>query len=127
MPGVGRRRFVLDNDVPISVRRLLVSAGHDCWTAADAGLAGKDSALDDDISVYAQGKGACVVTHDREFTSRRKKNTFGQHIRLKCEQPDAAEILEEWLPEILPFLEGREDIVLEVSRDAGVKAFGSWE
>jgi hypothetical protein len=37
-------RFVLDNDVAVTVRRVLLDAGHECWTAAEANL---DEAPDD--------------------------------------------------------------------------------
>jgi hypothetical protein len=32
-------RFFLDHDVPASVGKMLRGEGHDCWTAAQAGLA----------------------------------------------------------------------------------------
>jgi len=32
-------RFCLDHNVPVSVRRILLEQGHDCWTASEAGLA----------------------------------------------------------------------------------------
>jgi len=35
-------RFFLDNDVPVSLGQMLRKFGHDCWTAADAGLADEE-------------------------------------------------------------------------------------
>jgi hypothetical protein len=43
-------RFLLDNDVAVTVRGLLVRAGHECWTAAEANL---HDASDDVLAVYA--------------------------------------------------------------------------
>lgn len=74
-------RFFLDNDVPVSVSGALRRHGHVCWTAADAGLA--DESQDDDLSVYAEGREAVLITLDREFTLRRRRNPIGRHIDRK--------------------------------------------
>ena len=58
-------------------------------------------AEDDDVSVYADDKGAVLITHDAELTERRKVNTFGKHVRLKGQQPDAREVLEAHLDELV--------------------------
>ncbi|MGH8906915.1 MAG: DUF5615 family PIN-like protein [Egibacteraceae bacterium] len=73
-------RFLLDNDVDAVVGRVLRSAGHQCWSVFEAGLAGVAAADDDDLSVYADERGAVVVTHDREFSPQRMANTFGRHL-----------------------------------------------
>jgi len=110
---------VLDNDVDARVVGILVKAHHDCWRAADAGHA---STLDDEVSVYAHNQGAVLITHDREFTERRKRNTFGKHVRLTCPQPDACEVLRVHLDELVRVLGEHNDIVVEVS-SAQVKRF----
>lgn len=116
-------RFVLDNDVDVGVRRVLTRAGHECWTVAEVGLAGQVAAVDDEVSVYAEDKGAVLITHDREFTQRRRRQTHGAHIRLACEQPDGPEILRDQLPTILKALEQfGGPCVLVVSREQ-VKAY----
>jgi len=56
-------RFFLDNDVLVSVGRMLRRHGHVCWTAADAGLAAEGQ--DDNLSVYADDRQVVVVTLDR--------------------------------------------------------------
>lgn len=113
-------RFVLDNDTDAALVGLLVREGHDAWTAAAAGLAGVDAAADDEVSVYADERDAIVITHDREFTARRRRNTFGRHVFLRCEQPDAYEIVDAYLDELIEQL-GRRDVgVVTVSRE-GVK------
>lgn len=64
-------RFFLDNDVPVSVGKMLAAHGHRWWTAAEAGMA--DESQDDNLSVYSASKGAVLVTLDREFMRRRRK------------------------------------------------------
>lgn len=81
-------RFVLDRDVDIRVRRVLTARSHEAWQAPP------HLERDDDISAYADDKNAAVITHDVEFTYRRRRHTFGQHIRLMCEQTDAVKVME---------------------------------
>lgn len=82
-------RFVLDNNVDVRVCRALAKlGGHDCWPAP------QQLEQDDDVSIYADDKGAAVVTHDVEFTYRRQRRTFGQHVRLMCTEPEAVKVVE---------------------------------
>ncbi len=104
-------RFYLDNDVDARCRRTIEAAGHECWTAAQAGRA---DAPDDDQTIYANEHDAVLVTHDREFTDRRKRNTIGRHIRLCCEQPDGPGVLATWLDDVSPVLERRTHVVIEL-------------
>lgn len=115
-------RFVLDNDVDAAVVGVITSAGHQAWTAASAGLAGSDSANDDEVSVYAAEHGAAVMTHDVEFTRRRRRNTFGHHVHLRCENPDAVELVQLHLDEVVEHLASTETLVVKVSR-AGVERY----
>ena len=115
-------RFYLDNDVDARCRRKLEAAGHDCWTAAEAGRA---DAPDDDQTVYAHQHGAVLITHDREFTERRKRNTIGRHVRLCCEQPDGPNLLAMWLDDVIPVLEHRSHVVVELHPN-GFSAHTAW-
>lgn len=115
-------RFFLDNDVPVSVGQMLRKFGHDCWTAADAGLA--DEGSDDNLSVYATEHRAALVTLDREFTMRRRRNPIGRHIRLRCTEPEAAVVLAGRLVEVLGYLE-RDHVTVVVSK-LEVKADSIW-
>lgn len=110
-------RFLLDNDVDYGVAVVLRSHGHDVVTAYEVGLAGLDSAVDDELTVYATDRGRVVVTHDREFTARRKRNTIGLHVRIRVEQPDAPEVLEERLDELIDALGWTDSAVVEVFRN----------
>jgi predicted nuclease of predicted toxin-antitoxin system len=105
-------RFFLDNNVDAAVATVLFRAGHIPWTAASAGLA---AANDDSIAVYADEKDAVLVSHDKAFAQRHKRNTTGKHVWLRCEPPDAAEIVGRHLPEILQQLESMPHVVVEVS------------
>lgn len=104
-------RFYLDNDVDARCRRTIEAAGHESWTAAQAGRA---DTPDDDQTIYANEHDAVLLTHDREFTERRKRNTIGRHVRLCCEQPDGPELLATWLDEVSPVLERRPHVVIEL-------------
>jgi predicted nuclease of predicted toxin-antitoxin system len=111
-------RFFLDHNVPVSVRRMLVAEGHDCWTASEAGLATEGQ--DDNLSVYADSRRAALVTFDQEFSRRRRKNPIGRHVWLRCPEPRAAAVLRAHLPEVVDLLH-REHVTIEVS-GKGVRA-----
>lgn len=115
-------RFFLDNDVDAAVGGVLRAMDHDCWTAADAGLS---AAEDDEITVYAIDHDATVVSHDREFAERRRHNTIGRHLQLRCPQWEAAEVLKRSLSLMLPALEAREHVLVSVSSD-GFRVFTDW-
>ena len=82
--------FYLDNDVDVSCAAVFHDAGHQCWTASQAATQTDD---DDEQTVYATDRGAVLVTHDAEFTTRRKKLPIGRHVRLACHQLDTPELL----------------------------------
>jgi predicted nuclease of predicted toxin-antitoxin system len=115
-------RFFLDNDVPVSVGRMLRRHGHACWTAAEAGLA--DEGQDDNLSVYADVRDAVLITLDREFTLRRRHNPIGRHVRLRCPEPEAAPVLSAKLDEVLAYLQ-REHVTVSVSKHE-VRADSAW-
>lgn len=115
-------RFFLDNDVPVSVATVLRRDGHLCWTANDAGLA--DEGEDDNLTVYAVKHQAVLVSLDAQFMQRRRVNAIGRHVRLRCPEPEAADILTGHLKELLEYLE-RDHVTVTVSRN-GVKADSDW-
>jgi hypothetical protein len=116
-------RFVLDHNVDAACRGVVMAAGHDCWTVGDAGRA---LAGDDDQTVYATRMSAVLVTHDREFTTRRKRHAIGWHVRLMGEEPDGPELLEQHLAEIVSVCEHNENVTVEV-RPEGITTFHEWE
>jgi predicted nuclease of predicted toxin-antitoxin system len=107
-------RFVLDNDVDAGVQRVFRKAGHECWRGADGGHSETD---DDELAVYANDRGAVLVTHDREFTERRKRNTIAQHVRLTCQQPDACDVVRTHMDELITVLQQHQEVVVEVSSE----------
>ena len=117
-------RFVLDHDVDVRVGAVLRQAGHECWPST-AGLAA--AADDDTVAVYADDRQAVLVTHDREFTRRRMKNTIGRHVRLDCEQPDAIGVIGTHLEELVAALEREHDVVMVVSAAGVTRHAGQWE
>lgn len=115
-------RFVLDHDVDARVLKVLRAAGHQSWTAADAGLY---VAGDDEITVYAQSKGATVLSHDREFSARRRRNPIGRHVQLGCREPDALVVIPPILKRLVENIEPFDDVFAYVSK-AGISLHRRW-
>jgi predicted nuclease of predicted toxin-antitoxin system len=114
-------RFVLDNDVPVSVRAMLLHEGHEAWSAHEAGLA---EAEDDDLTIYAARRRSVLVSLDAQFMQRRRANAIGRHVRLRCLEPEAAGVLRGHLKKVLEYLE-RDHVTVTVSRDK-VTADSDW-
>jgi predicted nuclease of predicted toxin-antitoxin system len=115
-------RFYLDHNVDARCRKVLIDLGHDAWTTDEAR---REDASDEDQTTYAVQKGAVLVTHDSEFTQRRKSRPLGQHLRLKCHEFDAPELLRARLVECLPLLERHADITIELGHDRLYPWFGT--
>jgi predicted nuclease of predicted toxin-antitoxin system len=117
-------RFLLDNDVAVTVRRVLLAAGHECWTAAEANLY---DAPDDALAVYAADRSAALISHDTEFARRRRRNTIGQHIWLRCSEPQAPTVLAQHLAEVADILGRMPDVVIEVRPDSFIVSPPRWD
>ena len=115
-------RFVLDHDIDVACRTWLNQNGHTAWTVGEAGRA---TAEDQDQSIYAQEKGAVLITHDRGFSQEKRRNAHGKHIMLKCPEPDAADVLARHLPHVLGHLR-REHVTVVMSRDV-FSVYSNWE
>lgn len=113
-----------DHDLDAAVPSILRKLGHEAWTVANAGLS---DAADDDLTIYAQERQAALITHDSEFSERRRRNVVGQHIYLKCKEWDAAEVLADNLDEILAVLTRRPDVWIRLSPEAEYKLSFKWE
>lgn len=103
---------------------MLRRLGHEAWTASRAGLS---EAADDELTVYAHQRNAALITHDSEFSERRRKAVIGQHIRLKCNEWDAADVLERNLEFVVPVLERVPDVWVRLSPDASPKLSYHWQ
>jgi predicted nuclease of predicted toxin-antitoxin system len=115
--------FCLDHDVPYSVARMLRSTRHEVITAGDAGL--RDAA-DDDITVWADNLQAVLITLDREFSRRRRRNTIGRHVWLRCAEPEASDLLRDHLDEVIKIVTYRRNVVVTVTR-SGVSQHSGWQ
>jgi hypothetical protein len=116
--------FVLDHDVAAGVGRALRKAGHRCVTAGGSGMA---LANDDAMSVFADNHRAVLLTHDREFSKRRRANTFGKHVLLDCREWDAAGLVCEYLDELVNLANSRDAICLKLSKDGVTPYPTRWE
>jgi predicted nuclease of predicted toxin-antitoxin system len=116
-------RFFCDHDVDAAVATRLRQLGHEAWTAAEAGL---NRVQDDDLTVYAHDKQAVLLTHDREFSRRRRRNVLGWHIQLRCDEWEAADLLEKHLEAILGMLSWGDDLFIAVSNQ-GIQTSRAWE
>jgi Domain of unknown function (DUF5615) len=112
-------RFYLDHNVDARCVQHLSQLGHEAWTTAQARRA---TATDDEQTVYANHERAVLVTHDREFTARRKALPYGWHVRLVVEEPDGPSLLIEYLDRLIPIIEHNENIAVEV-RPEGIRLF----
>jgi len=117
-------RFVCDHDVDARVAARLRKLGHDAWTAAQAGLS---RARDDELTVYADDQRAVLISHDSEFSQRRRRSVVGRHIFLQCNEWDAADVLERHLDFMLSVLDRHEDVYVRVSPDSQPKLSFLWE
>lgn len=75
--------------------------------------------------MYAHARDATLVTFDKEFSERRRKNTIGRHVWLRCPETGAAEILRSNLNQVLSHLQISNVIIIVSS--GGVQAESSWE
>jgi hypothetical protein len=91
-------------------------------TAAEAGL---HQAADDDITVWADDLQAVLITLDREFSRRRRQNTVGRHVWLRCSEPEASDLLLEHLDKVVAIVCHRADVVVTVSR-SGISQHSAW-
>lgn len=115
-------RFVLDQDVDANVVGVLVGHGHDAWTVAAAGI---PDAADDDISVYAAQKDAVVVTHDEEFSARRRRNPHGRHLQLGCNEWDACDLVHQNADALVDAMTPFADVFVYLSKD-GLSSHLKW-
>ncbi|MFZ5851975.1 MAG: DUF5615 family PIN-like protein [Actinomycetota bacterium] len=104
-------RFFLDNDVDAELALFLRKVGHAAFTASDVGI---PTAGDDVISVAADERNATLISHDMGFAMRRRDRTIGQHVWLRCTQPDAVQVMARHLDEIVRVLDRMADVVIEV-------------
>jgi predicted nuclease of predicted toxin-antitoxin system len=117
-------RFILDQDIDARVAATLRTQGHDAWAVGGAGLA---RATDDALTVYACKHGAVLVTHDIEFSTRRRKNVIGRHIFLRCNEWDAIIVIKQHLDTILPVLERNPDLWIKLSMGTEPEYSHDWK
>ncbi len=115
-------RFFLDQDVDVAVAGVLRKLGHEVWTAADAGLS---RAGDDELTVYAHDKRAVLLTHDREFSARRRQHVVGWHVQLRCIEMEAADLIGRHCADIVDLVAAFDDLFIAMSKE-GLELSRRW-
>ena len=110
--GVTRLAFVLDEDVDARCCVPIQHRGHDAWTIPQAA---RSASTDTSVAVYAAERNAVVVTHDREAMTRQER-PIGRFVHLKCPEYEAAELLQDALPEIEDLLAHTSYVIIALSR-----------
>jgi predicted nuclease of predicted toxin-antitoxin system len=90
-------RWLIDDNVPRAVTRMLRDRGHDAVEVREVLGA---AALDLDIRAYAAAQKRIVVTHDRGM-ARRCRTAAEPHVWLRCPEPDDRRHLEAHLQAIV--------------------------
>jgi predicted nuclease of predicted toxin-antitoxin system len=117
-------RFFCDENVDAAVAARLRRLGHDAWTVPNAGLV---SAKDDYLIVYTMERRACLITHDREFSLKRRRRVIGRHIWLTCAEWEAADVLETCMHELEPLLTHNPDVWVRIGVDGIRDSSHAWE
>ena len=91
---------------------MLRSRAHHVESANSIGLSDAD---DDELSVWADERGAILLTHDREFSRRRRAMPVGRHVELRCKERVAADLLARHLDEVLRLLSSAQDVTVVLS------------
>lgn len=103
---------------------MLRSRGHVAWTASDAGLSKE---ADDALTVYSDNRDAVLITHDKEFSRRRRRNVVGRHVFLRCDEWDGPDVIARHLATILPVLERHSDVWVKLSIGADPEWSFDWQ
>ena len=119
-------KFFLDQNVDARLRKFLTERGHSAWTADDAGLSREN---DPNLTVYSMDRGAALITHDVEFSRRRRRNVMGWHIFLDCKEPHAREVMGFHFDDVYPILQRYPDLYVAMTRTKFeiVHASESWQ
>lgn len=117
------RIWVLDNDVDVAVRPVLLDRGQKVETASALGLAAAD---DNELAVRVDDMGGVLISHDRRFgQGRAGPSMFGRHVYLRCRESAAPEVLEFWMDQLLVAVQ-REPCVVEIRPEKMNTNYPGW-
>lgn len=58
-----------------------------------------------------------LLTHDHEFSQRRKRRVIGWHVQLRCNEWDAAEVLARHLDQVVTMIGAFDAVYIELSKE----------
>lgn len=107
-------RFFLDEDVDYGVAQGLRAQGHEAWSAVDAGLGAYN---DDELTVYADEHKAILLTHDREFSARRRRHVVGWHVEMRCTEMEAEALVCARSQALVDLVARFDDVFISLSKE----------
>ncbi|PUA31119.1 MAG: hypothetical protein B9J98_07730 [Candidatus Terraquivivens tikiterensis] len=106
-------KFLLDENVPLSVLRLLRVKGYEAWRPRELGL---ERAKNNTLAKYALDHGMIIITLDEDFfklSSEKFKDVKIVYIRLHPRRPDIIrQLMEENINEMLQKIKEKQTIIL---------------
>jgi len=105
-------KFLVDNQLPAKLAKLLAARGHDACHVLDVGL---DEASDTEIWKYAAANGRVLITKDEDFFLRAcqsKTSVQVVWVRLgNCRTPSLVAVWETVLPDLIAALQSGQRII----------------
>lgn len=108
-------RFVLDQDVDVACRAVLIELGHQAWTVGSAGRATAD---DVDQLIYATEQHAILISHDHRFLRAQRDRPSTRTILLRCDEWRAPALLLQRIPELSEMLYRNPYVHIEMSESS---------
>lgn len=111
-------RFLIDECVDARLVGILHRRGHEAFTVPNLN---QSSAEDDDVSVYADDRGAVLVTDDRELITRRRAHLFVNVLDLRGPKTAAVALVHNRIDEIVEVFEAAREPVVVAASVKGVR------
>jgi predicted nuclease of predicted toxin-antitoxin system len=105
-------KFLVDNQLPSALAKLLSSKGHDASHVFDLGL---DSATDTEIWTFAEANSCVLITKDEDFARRASKRNASVQViwvrRGNCRKTVLLSVFDSVLLQLEAALQGGEHLI----------------